>query len=157
MTQLPQHTCVRLLSDLAEVLRPCIVEFANIDTLRSIDESIAQSKQAARGRFPRPDLRDLANMATRLTGKLELLAQGLILNDADRDLRLGRLSSDQLALIRDVADVAARALRASAGDESNANEECQEGLSWAYSVAERLADNELQDEIQSLVDNAMPH
>ncbi|MCA9137438.1 MAG: hypothetical protein KDB00_11785 [Planctomycetales bacterium] len=155
MIQLPHYICVRLLADVAAVLRPSIVDFADRDTLNHIDQSISQAKTAADGDLPRPSLEDLSITATQLTGKLEFFSQGLFFDDADRESHLGRLSPDQLALVRDVADIAARSLRAAVDDESNANTECQEGLSWAYDVAERLSDDELQGRIQTLVDNAI--
>lgn len=156
MTQLPQHTCVRLLADVAAELRPSIDGFADRDTLDNIDQSISQAKTTADGDLPRSDLEERSTTATQLSGKLELFSQGLFLDDADRESQLGRLTPDQLALVRDVADIAARSLRAATDDESNANTECQEGLSWAYDVAERLADDALQSRIQSLVDSAIP-
>ena len=93
--------------------------------------------------------------ATQLTGKLELFSQGLFLDDVDRELPLARLTPDQLALVRDVADIAARSLRAATDDESKANAECEQGLSWAYDIAVRLEDDTLQDRIQSLVEDAV--
>jgi hypothetical protein len=145
------------LADVAEMLRPSIAGFADANTLRSIDESIEQSKIAADGELPRPELRELSNTATQLTGKTELYSQGLYFDDTDRESPLGRLSAEQLTLVRDVADVAARSLRAaSTGDEVEANDECQEGLSWAFSMAERLADENLLYRIRLLVDNAIP-
>tara|TARA_R110002073_G_C9103339_1_gene548963 strand:- start:102 stop:575 length:474 start_codon:yes stop_codon:yes gene_type:complete len=155
MTQLPQQTCVRLLADVAATLRPSVDGFADRDTLHNIDQSISKARTAANGDLPRPDLREDSMAATQLTGKVELYSQGLFLDDADRESPLGRLTREQLALVRDVADVAARSLRAATGDESNANSECQEGLSWAYDMAERLGDGSLQSRLQSLIDNAM--
>ncbi len=156
MTPLPQHVCVRLLADVASALRPALAEFTDEMTLRSIDTSIHLSITAAAGEFPRPDLREDAKTATILAGKAELHSQGLFVRDDDRQSPLGSLTSDQLKYVRDVADIAARSLRAATGDESGANTECQEGLSWAYDMAERLGDEALQHRIQSLVDSAVP-
>lgn len=156
MTQLSQKNCVRLLADVAAELRPTIDGFTDRVTLDDIDQSISQARTAANGGFQRSDLKERSMTATQLTGKLELFSQGLFLDDADRESPLARLTPDQLTLVRDVADIAARSLRAAIDDESNANSECQEGLSWAYNVAKRLGDYTLQARIQSLVDNAMP-
>ncbi len=157
MTSLPQQICIRLLADVASALRPSIGEVADPDTLHNIDQSIKEARAAADGELPRPDLGNIANAATQLTGKVELYSQGLFLDDADRESALGRLSSEQMQPGRDVADITARALRAATGDESDANIECQEGLSWAFDMAERLGDDVLTNRLQLLVDNAMPH
>ncbi len=154
--QLPQHICVQLLADIAAVVRPCIVSFVDVETLTSINHSIAESKRAVSGDFPRPDLRELAKKATGLSGKAELFSQGIFVKEAYRESPLGRLSSEQLKMVRDVADITARSLRASTGSEDNANDECQEGLSWAFDLAERLGDQEMLDAMQSIVDRAMP-
>ena len=58
MTQLPQHTCVRLLADVAAELRPSIDGFADRDTLDNIDQSITQAKTAADGDLPRSSLEE---------------------------------------------------------------------------------------------------
>jgi len=155
MTQLPQHICVRLLADVAAELRSNIDGFADRDTLDNNDQSISQAKTAADGDLPRSDLEERSTTATQLTGKLELFSRGLFLDEADRESQLERLTPDQLGLVRDVANIAARSLRAATDDESNANNECQEGLSWAYYMAERLGDNAMRSRIQSLVDSAI--
>lgn len=152
MTQLPQHICVRLLAEIARELRPIISEFADGDTLDNIDQSISQARAAVDGDLPNTNLGERSTTATQLTGKLELLSQGLFLDDTDRESPLGRLAPDQLMLVRDVADIAARSLRAATGDESKANAEYKEGLSWAFSMVGRLGDDTLQSRIQSLVD-----
>lgn len=153
--QLPQHTCVQLLADVAEALRPCIAGFTDAQTLADIDASIEQSKRTVPGNFPRSDLRELSNKATRLSGKAELFSQGILVNEASRNSPLGQLSTEQLKMVRDVADLAARSLRAATGDDANANDECLEGLSWAFDLAERLGDDKVLKKIQSLVDNAI--
>ena len=156
MTQLSHHICVRLLADVASELRPAIDGLADRDTLDQIDQSISQARSAVEGDLPRPDLKKRSTAATQLTGKLELISHGLFLDETDRKSQLGGLTHDQLAFVRDVADIAARALRAATSDASDANTECQEGLSWAYDMAERLGDDALQRRIQSHVANAIP-
>ena len=155
MIRLPQQICVRLLADVAAELRPTIAGFADRDTLDKIDRSISEARTAACGEFPSSELQEHSMKATQLTGKLELFSQGLFLDDVDRELPLARLTPDQLSLVRDVADIAARSLRAATDDESKANAECEQGLSWAYDIAERLEDDSLQDRIQSLVEDAV--
>lgn len=154
MLQLSHHDCVRLLADAAAEMRSAIASFVDPVTLASINRSIEQAKNSVAGDLPNDHLRDSANSATRLTGKAELYSRGMYLNDSDRDTPLGRLSSDQLQSVRDVADVAARSLRAATGDLANANTECQEGLSWAFDLAERTGDNNLLARIEHLVESA---
>ena len=156
MTQLSQHDCVRLLANVATEMRSAIVSFADPATLAAIDRSIEQANAAIAGALPNVSLRDSANLATQLTGKAELYSQGLYLDDADRDTPLGRLSTAQLTAIRDVADVAARSLRAATGDSKTANDECRDGLSWGYALAERLGDDDLLARIDSLSGSAAP-
>lgn len=154
MNRLPHPNCVRLLADVADAWLPAIELLADSDTRASIDQTIDRAKLAAEGDLPCSDLKAHADSATRLTGKLEFFSRGFFVNEADRESKMGRLAPEQLTLIRDVADVAARSLRAATGDESNANVECQEGLSWAYDMAERLGDELMLNRIQSLVDTA---
>lgn len=154
MLQLSHHECVRLLADAATEMRTAIASFADPATLASIDRSIEQAKTAASGDLPRIELRELANSATRLTGKAELYSRGLYLEESDRNTPLGQLSSGQLMSVRDVADVAARSLRAANGDIENANEEFHEGISWAYALAERIGDKDLFARIEYLVESS---
>ncbi len=153
MTQLSQHDCVRLLANVATEMRSAIVSFADPATLAAIDRSIEQANTAIAGALPNVSLRDSANLATQLTGKAELYSRGLY-DDTDRDTPLGRLSTAQLTAIRDVADVAARSLRAATGDSETANNECRDGLSWGYALAERLGDDDLLARIDSLSGSA---
>jgi hypothetical protein len=132
-------------------MRVAIVSFADQETPAAIDRSIEQAKTAASGELPNKELREAANSATRLTGKAVLYSQGLYLDESDRDTPLVQLSSAQLESVRVVADIAARSLRAATGDTGNANEECQEGISWAHALAERLGDNDLLSRIEHLV------
>lgn len=154
MLQLSQRECVRLLADAATEMRTAIASFADPATLASIDRSIEQAKTAASSDLPSIKLRELANAATRLTGKAELYSRGMFPNESDRDTPLGQLSLDQLMSVRDVADVAARSLRAAYGDIENANEECRDGISWAYALAERIGDNDLFARIEYLVESS---
>lgn len=154
MLRLSHHECVRLLADAAAEMRVAIASIADKETLAAIDRSIEQAKTAASGDLPNNELREAAKSATRLTGKAELYSQGLYLDESDRDTPLGQLSSAQLRSVRDVADVAARSLRAATGDTGNANGECQEGISWAYALAERLGDNDLLSRIEQIVGSA---
>ncbi|WP_146409723.1 hypothetical protein [Allorhodopirellula heiligendammensis] len=151
MLQLSHQECVRLLAGAAAEMRSAIATFADPSTLASIDQSIKQANTAASNELPDTELRDSANAATRLTGKAELYSQGLSLDESDRNTPFGRLSADQVKSVRDVADVAARSLRAATGDLQNANDECQEGISWAYALAERIGDNDLLARIEDLV------
>ncbi len=154
MNPLPHRSCVRLLADVAAVLRPAIELLADSDTRAAIDRTIDAARLACDGELPIVDLKNQANTATRLTGKLEFFSRGFFVNESDRESQMGRLPPEQLTLIRDVADVAARSLRVATGDESNANSECHEGLTWAFDMAERIGDEALLNQLQSLVDAA---
>ncbi len=154
MAQLSHDECVRLLADAAAEMRGAISSFVDSATLASIDRSIAQAKYAASNELPNSELQESANSATQLTGRTELYSQGLYPDKSDRNAPLGRLSPDQLTSVRDVADVAARALRAATGNLQNANIECQNGISWAYALAERIDDNDLLSRINYLVDSS---
>ena len=51
-----------------------------------------------------------------------------------------------------MADIAARAVRAAASsDVVSANAECEEGVSWAYSVVENSGDSSLSVKIDAMV------
>ncbi|MCU0719692.1 MAG: hypothetical protein MUC83_08315 [Pirellula sp.] len=154
MVQLSHRECVRLLADAASEMRTAIASFVDPVTLDSIDQSIEQAKTAASGDLPRLELRELANAATRLTGRAELYSRGLYFDESERATPLGQLSPGQLMSVRDVADVTARSLRAATGQIESANEECQEGVSWAYALAERIGDDELYSRIEKLVSSA---
>lgn len=154
MPQLSHQECVRLLATTAQEMRGAIASFTDSTTLAEIDRSVEQAKTASSGELPNSELRDSANDATRLTGRAELYSQGLFLDESDRETALGKLSSDQLESVRDVADVAARSLRAATGSIETANDECQEGITWAYALAERIGDDRLLARIESIVDSA---
>ncbi|GAA5511188.1 hypothetical protein [Novipirellula caenicola] len=154
MPQLSHQECVRLLATAAQEMRGAIASFADSATLAEIDRSIEQAKTASSGDLPNSELRVSANAATRLTGKAELCSQGLFLDESDRETALGQLSSDRLKSVRDVADVAARSLRAAIGNIDTANDECQEGITWAYALAERIGDDSLLARIEYIVDSA---
>lgn len=154
MSRLSHQECVRLLATAAEEIRSVIASFADSVTLAEIDSSIKEAKTASSGDLPNNELHDLAYSATQLTGRAELYSRGLFLHESDRETALGQLSSAQLKSVRDVADVAARSLRAATGDIENANIECREGVSWAYALAERIGDNNLFARIEALVDSA---
>ncbi|XZE36350.1 hypothetical protein SH501x_001913 [Pirellulaceae bacterium SH501] len=155
MVQLSQHECVHLLANAAAEMRSSIVSFTDEATLTAIDRSIEQARTAASGDLPNKELRESANLATRLTGRTELFLRGLYPDESDRNTQLGQLSPVQLTAVRDVADVAARSLRAATGDMKNANDECQVGISWAYAFAERMGDDELLNRIESLLKAAL--
>lgn len=153
MSQLSHQECVHLLAAVAEEMRSAIVAFADSLTLDEIDRSIKEAKTASTGDLPNNELQDSANSATQLAGRAELYSRGLFPHESERETALGQLSSAQLKSVRDVADIAARSLRAATDDIEKANIECQEGISWAYALAERIGDNNLRARIETLVDS----
>ncbi len=155
MIQIPQRRCIQLLADIACALRPQIDAFLDRDTIQEIDHAINFAVIAAKGQLPRPDLEELATATTKLTGRAVLYSMGLYPEESDRDTPLGRLTSDQLLLVRDIANISARSLWASVRSESEANYECQEALASAYDMAGRLSDDgAILRQVHSLVDNA---
>jgi hypothetical protein len=151
MVPLSQHVCVQLLANAAAEMRLAIESFTDEATLTAIDRSIEQARTAAAGDLPNKGLRESASSATRLTGRIELYSRGLYADESDRNTQLGKLSPIQLTSVCDVADVAARSLRAATGDMKTANMEYQEGISWAYVFAERIGDDDLLYRLKSLV------
>ncbi|GAA4424657.1 hypothetical protein GCM10023155_10940 [Bremerella cremea] len=136
-------------------MRSAIASFADSATLSEIDRSIREAKTASHGELPNYDLQELADAATRLTGRAELYSRGFFVHESDRETALGQLSSDQLKLIRHVADVAARSLRAATAEIKQATIECQDGISWAYELTELTEDNNMRARIDALI--ASPH
>ncbi len=151
MNEVSHKDCVRLLAKAGNEMRAIIALYVDKATLASIDHSIARAIKAADGRLPNSELQDLANTATRLTGKAELYSRGLYLDESDRDTPLGRLSSSELESVRDVADVAARSLRAAVADIQEARQEFEEGISWALALADRLGNKDLRLRIEHIL------
>ena len=131
---------------------PLIEPFADADSLRQIKTAIHTGREAVAQKVSSDKLEKVEEETTQLVGTAELYSQGLFLEPEDEASPLAKLSSDQLRTLRDVADIAARAVRAAAsGDAVRANAECEEGVSWAYSVVENSGDSSLSVKIDAMV------
>ncbi|MEO9591636.1 hypothetical protein [Rhodopirellula bahusiensis] len=148
---------VTLLSNVVDAIAPKLAGTAPAGFTNGIKATIAKSKAFELGRITVAELQELEGESTRLTGRLELVIQGYM-STKDAGLEyVDSLSNDNLCNLRDLADIGARTTRiAENGGSEAAKQECNEALSWAYAIAERLGDQALERRIGELIDNARP-
>lgn len=158
LDDLPRWAGVALTARCAQRLQPTLAKLwidapkAHLDL---VSEAIKVSQDAAQASRTADDRNELADSITELVGELELHLAGLPSEDPEMAASLASLDDDTIKLIRDMIDIAARATRAAtAADSNGARGETADGVSWTYSVIDRLRDNELRvaidEEIASL-------
>ncbi|MBN2292257.1 MAG: hypothetical protein JXM70_07525 [Pirellulales bacterium] len=95
-----------------------------------------------------------ADEITRLVGRFELYLNGVPIEMTKLPVSVTNLTDDQIRTVRDIIDVAARAIRAATADDLlDASSESSDGISWAFSIAEKLGDSELMGRLTESVES----
>jgi hypothetical protein len=157
MRPLPWLASVALATRCAELLAPSIGDFWQNapETERTLVRAAIRGalQTAETGRAP-DTLPAHADAITRLVGRFVLHLHGMPVEETELPQALASLPDTQIRIIRSVIDPAAREARAAtATNADNAFDECRDGVSWAYSLAEDLDDSDLTNELNRSVNS----